>query len=615
MLKHLLPSKPGTEPLADALKACRQHFVWAAVFSALVNLLYLTPTLYMMQVYDRVVPTGGLMTLVLVTAVAVFALAALAALDWLRGRLMLRAGLRLDRLLSGKVLARVVDLQAKSPNTQALREFDHVRSAIGGQGMLALFDAPWTPIYLLCCFLLHPAIGLLTLVGGGVLFTLAWLNERDTRPRLRKAMQSQNAAYAAQEGIAGQSEVVRALGMRQSSISRQVEQRRLATAAQADAQLAGGRYSGAIKFLRLVLQSAALGLAAYLAVKSEISPGAIIASSVLLSRAVAPIELLVGVWPTLVQAVSSWNALTELFASTASVERERTQLPDPRGRLQVEGVSVKFPETEQPQLRGVSFALKPGQTLGVVGSSGSGKTTLARVIAGALQPQAGTVRLDGAEYEAREGDELARWIGYLPQVPSLFAGSIKENITRFATSAGLDPEAADRGAVKAALAAGAHELIQRLPQGYDTVLGPLGQGLSAGQAQRIALARALYNDPVLLVLDEPNSNLDQEGEAALMQAILGAAARGAAVVVIAHRAGVLARVDRLLMMRDGAVQLVGPREEVLAKMRATSGQSNAPAAPPSDPTLSALPGAVQPARTGQTSPQAMAAEQSARRTQ
>ena len=615
MLKHLLPSKPGTEPLADALKACRQHFVWAAVFSALVNLLYLTPTLYMMQVYDRVVPTGGLMTLVLVTAVAVFALAALAALDWLRGRLMLRAGLRLDRLLSGKVLARVVDLQAKSPNTQALREFDHVRSAIGGQGMLALFDAPWTPIYLLCCFLLHPAIGLLTLVGGGVLFTLAWLNERDTRPRLRKAMQSQNAAYAAQEGIAGQSEVVRALGMRQSSISRQVEQRRLATAAQADAQLAGGRYSGAIKFLRLVLQSAALGLAAYLAVKSEISPGAIIASSVLLSRAVAPIELLVGVWPTLVQAVSSWNALTELFASTASVERERTQLPDPRGRLQVEGVSVKFPETEQPQLRGVSFALKPGQTLGVVGSSGSGKTTLARVIAGALQPQAGTVRLDGAEYEAREGDELARWIGYLPQVPSLFAGSIKENITRFATSAGLDPEAADRGAVKAALAAGAHELIQRLPQGYDTVLGPFGQGLSAGQAQRIALARALYNDPVLLVLDEPNSNLDQEGEAALMQAILGAAARGAAVVVIAHRAGVLARVDRLLMMRDGAVQLVGPREEVLAKMRATSGQSNAPAAPPSDPTLSALPGAVQPARTGQTSPQAMAAEQSARRTQ
>jgi len=588
VLKNLLPSKPGTEPLAEALKACRTHFVWAFVFSALVNLLYLTPTLYMMQVYDRVVPTGGLTTLVLITAVAVFALAALAGLDWLRGRLMLRAGLRLDRLLSGKVLARVVDLQAKSPNTQALREFDNVRGAIGGQGMLALFDAPWTPIYLLCCFLLHPAIGILTLVGGIILFSLAWLNERDTRPRLNKAIQSQNHAYAGQEGVAGQAEVVRALGMRQSSIARQVEQRQLATAAQADAQLTGGQYSGAIKFLRLVMQSAALGLAAYLAVKSEISPGSIIAASVLLSRAVAPIELLVGVWPSLVQAVASWKTMTELFASTAAVERERTTLPDPKGRLQVEGVSVRFPETEAPQLRAVSFALKPGQTLGIVGSSGSGKTTLARVIAGALKPQAGTVRLDGAEFEAREGDELARWIGYLPQVPSLFAGSIKDNISRFATAIGVDAETADRNAVKAAMAAGAHELILRLPNGYDTVLGPYGQGLSAGQAQRVALARALYNDPVLLVLDEPNSNLDQEGEAALMQAILGAASRGAAVVIIAHRAGVLARVDRLLMMRDGVVQLEGPREEVLEKMRATAGR---PAAPASQPT-------PQPARPG-----------------
>lgn len=601
MLKNLLPSKPGTEPLAEALKACKTHFIWAFVFSALVNLLYLTPTLYMMQVYDRVVPTGGLTTLVLVTGVAVFALAALAGLDWLRGRLMLRAGLRLDRLLSGKVLSRVVDLQARSPNTQALREFDHVRGAIGGQGMLALFDAPWTPIYLLCCFLLHPAIGVLTLVGGIILFTLAWLNERDTRPRLNRAIQSQNHAYAAQEGVASQAEVVRALGMRQSSIARQVEQRQLATAAYADAQLAGGHYSGAIKFLRLVMQSAALGLAAYLAVKGEITPGSIIAASVLLSRAVAPIELLVGVWPSLVQAVTSWKTLTDLFAGTAAVERERTTLPDPRGRLQVEGVSVKFPGTETPQLRGVAFALKPGETLGIVGSSGSGKTTLARVIAGALKPQAGAVRLDGAEYEAREGDELARWIGYLPQVPTLFAGSIKDNISRFSTAIGVDPETADRNAVKAAMAAGAHELILRLPNGYDTLLGPHGQGLSAGQAQRVALARALYNDPVLLVLDEPNSNLDQEGEAALMQAIMGAAARGAAVVIIAHRAGVLARVDRLLMMRDGMVQLEGPREEVLEKMRATAGRPAAPAGQPAgQPQGQPQPQQVQPRPSPQT---------------
>jgi PrtD family type I secretion system ABC transporter len=568
VFKNLLPSRPGTEPLADALVACRSHFIWAAVFSALVNLLYLTPTLYMLQVYDRVVPTGGLTTLVLITGVAVFALATLAGLDWLRARLLLRAGLRLDRLLAGKVLARVVDLQTKAPNTQALREFDQVRGALSGPGMLAVLDAPWTPIYLGCCFLLHPALGVLTLVGGIVLFALAWLNERDARPRLKRAIQSSNSAYAAQEAIAGQTEVVRALGMRQASINRQVEQRRLATAGQADAQFAGGRYSGAIKFLRLTLQSLSLGLAALLAVRGQISAGSIIAASVLLSRAVAPVELLVGAWPGLIQARTSWKALNDLFAGTAARDLPRTALPAPAGALAVEGVTVRLIDSEPPQLRGASFKLSPGQTLGVVGPSGSGKTTLARVIAGALTPTSGTVRLDGAEYDARDGDDLARHIGYLPQVPSLFAGSIKDNISRFAAATGAAVEAVDRGAVVAAMAAGAHEMILRLPHGYDTVLGPFGQGLSTGQAQRVALARALYGDPALLVLDEPNSNLDQEGEAALMSAILAAAARGAAVVIVAHRAGVLARVDRLLVLRDGAVQLEGPREQVLESMRA-----------------------------------------------
>jgi PrtD family type I secretion system ABC transporter len=568
VFKNLLPSRPGTEPLADALVACRTHFVWAAVFSALVNLLYLTPTLYMLQIYDRVVPTGGLTTLVFITGVAVFALATLAGLDWLRTRLLLRAGLRLDRLLAGKVLARVVDLQTRAPNTQALREFDNVRGALSGPGMLAVLDAPWTPIYLGACFLLHPALGLLTLVGGGMLFILAWLNERDSRPRLARAIQSSNSAYAAQENIAGQTEVVRALGMRQASINRQIEQRRLATAGHADAQFAGGRYTGAIKFLRLTLQSLSLGLAAFLAVRGQISAGAIIAASVLLSRAVAPVELLVGAWPGLVQARTSWKALNDLFAGTAARDLPRTALPAPAGALAVEGVTVRLSDSEAPQLRGASFKLSPGQTLGVVGASGSGKTTLARVLAGALKPTAGTVRLDGAEYDARDGDDLARHIGYLPQVPSLFAGSIKDNISRFAAATGTPVETVDRDAVAAAMAAGAHEMIQRLPHGYDTVLGPFGQGLSTGQAQRVALARALYGDPILLVLDEPNSNLDQEGESALMSAILAAAARGAAVVIVAHRAGVLARVDRLLVLRDGAIQQEGPREEVLDAMRA-----------------------------------------------
>jgi len=561
----IVPSAPGAEPLAEAVRACRPHLIWAAVFSALVNLLYLTPTLYMMQVYDRVVPTGSLTTLALVTAVIVFALGTLAALDWLRGRLMLRAGMRLDRLLSARILGRIVDMQAHGAGGQALREFDQARGALGGPGMLALFDAPWTPIYLLCCFLLHPAIGVLTLVGGAVLFALAWMNERDARPRIEEALKLQGSAYAAQEAVASQAEVVRALGMRSASIARQIDQRRKATVVQAGAQLAGGRYSGAIRFVRLLIQSLALGLAALLAVKHQISAGAIIASSVLLSRAVSPIEQLVGAWPSLVQARAGWLALTELFVRTASSERGRTALPPPRGRLEASNLGVQFPATSAPQLRGVGLSLSPGQTLGIVGQSGSGKTTLARVLAGALKPQAGKVRLDGAEYDARDGDELARWIGYMPQTPSLFAGTVKENISRFTPRS--DGDDIDQGAVRAATAAGAHEMIQRLPRGYDTPLGPFGQGLSAGQAQRVALARALFGEPVLLVLDEPNANLDQDGEAALMKAILNAAARGAAVVVIAHRAGVLARVDHLMVMEDGKVRLHGPREEVLAMLR------------------------------------------------
>jgi PrtD family type I secretion system ABC transporter len=565
---NLLPTTKGAEPLRQAVLACRTHLIGAAVFSALVNLLYLTPTLYMLQVYDRVVPTGGITTLVLVSVVALLALASLAVLDWLRVRLLLRAGLKLDQQLSSRILARVVDMRGQAPNVHVLREFDHVRGAISGQGALAVLDAPWTPIFLLCCFLLHWSIGFLTLGGGAILFGLAWLNERDTRPRIGQAADAANSAYAAQESVATQAEVVRALGMRGASIARQADERRRAVDQQVDANLAGGRYSGAIKFVRLTLQSTALGLAGLLVIHGQLTPGAIIASSVLLSRAVAPIEQLVGAWPGLVRGLSGWRRLIELFEKTGDVDRVRTALPTPRGRLAVEGAVVRYADDGPPQLKGASVTLEPGQTLGVIGPSGSGKTTLARVIAGAVAPAAGAVRLDGAEYAAWDSDALARHIGYLPQTPSLFAGTIRDNISRFASALGVDAATVDQGVVKAAQAAGAHDMIQRLPQGYDTELGAFGAGLSAGQGQRVALARALYGDPVLLVLDEPNSNLDQEGEAALMSALLKAAANGAAVVIVAHRAGVLSRVDRLLVMKDGAVQTEGPREEVLARLRA-----------------------------------------------
>ncbi|MGA0544540.1 type I secretion system permease/ATPase [Brevundimonas sp. VNH65] len=555
--------------LLHAINLSRPYLIWAGAFSALVNVLYLAPTLYMMQVYDRVVPTGGLTTLALLSATTLFALATLAALDWLRVRILQRLGLRLDRALSAEILGRVIQLRSASSSAQVMREFDGVRGALSGSGALAVMDAPWTPLYVACTFLLHPAIGFLTLTGGALLFGLAWINERDSRSRLLQGATLGNAAYASQQEIGSQAEVARALGMRRATVARQVAQRREAIDQQVRAQLAGGRFSSLIKFSRLGLQSAALGLAAYLVVKGQVSAGAIIASSVLLSRAVAPIEQLVAAWPSITQARTSWRALVDLFAHTEDAQRTRTRLPDPEGRVAVENISVRLTGEQAPQLAGVRFRLEPGQVLGIVGASGSGKTTLARLLVGALVPDAGSLRLDGAEYEAWEADDLARHIGYLPQSPSLFEGSIRENISRFQAFDGVVIEALDEQVISAAKAAGAHDLILRLPEGYDTRLGPQGAGISVGQGQRIALARALYGNPILLVLDEPNANLDMEGEAALMAAVAQAAARGAAVVIIAHRAGVLARVDRLLMLRDGSMQMEGPREDVLTKLRAS----------------------------------------------
>ena len=350
-------------------------------------------------------------------------------------------------------------------------------------------------------------------------------------------------------------------------IARQLQERHAATEAQASAQFTGGGYSGMIKFLRLTLQSLSLGLGGYLAVEGQISAGAIIAASVLLSRAVQPIEQLVGAWAGIVQARTSWTTMLELFNRTGGQDQPRTALPAPRGLLQLEGVSVRAPGGDRALLRNVTFTLPAGKALGVVGPSGAGKTTLARLIAGAATPDAGTVRLDGADYAAWDSEKLAAHVGYLPQDSILFAGSVKDNISRFGLAAGATQEEVDARAVAAAQAAGVHELILRLPQGYDTMLGPAGRGLSAGQAQRVALARALYGDPALVVLDEPNSHLDMEGEAALMRAIRSVTERGATVVIIAHRTGVLTGADLLMVLRDGAVDGFGPRDEIAARLQ------------------------------------------------
>ncbi|KRA59248.1 ABC transporter ATP-binding protein [Caulobacter sp. Root655] len=558
------------EPLATALRTCRRHLLIAAGFSALVNILYLAPTLYMLQIYDRVLPTGGILTLVFLTVAVVFALATLAMLDSLRQRILVRLGLRLDRQLAAEVLTRLTGGLGSAANPrlrQAMREFDAFRNIIAGPAALAMLDAPWTPIYLFLCFVLHPLLGVISVLGALALLILAVLNERATRSKLEALHEASAQAYAAQEAIATHGGLVRALGMREPLIVRQLLERRTAVGLQADAQFTGGVYSGLIRFLRLTLQSLALGTGAWLAVRHEISAGGVIAASILLSRSLQPIEQIVGAWKGVIQARDGFRTLVDLFQQ-APVMTPRTRLPAPEGRLRAEQASVRTPDGTGMILRGVSFDLNPGEIIGVVGPSGAGKTTLARVLVGALAPDHGCVRIDGADLADWQQERLASYIGYLPQNCGLFAGTVKENIARFASILESDPREIDERTVAAATAAGAHEMILRLPEAYDTPLAAGGGGLSAGQAQRLALARALYGDPRIFVLDEPNSNLDSEGETALEHAIAAQKARGAALVVIAHRLNILGVADKLLVLRDGAVDLYGPRRDVLQALEA-----------------------------------------------
>jgi len=554
-------------PLAAALRTCRPHFVGIFVFSGLLNLLFLTPSIYMLQVYDRVVPTGGLLTLAFITLAVAFALITLAALDALRARLLVRASLRLDRQLAGPLLDKLMARAAPGAPIQGMREFDVLRQAISGPAALGFLDAPWTVIYVIVAFMLHPALGAMTIAGGVILVALAVFNERSTKARSLEAARATTAAYASQEAAAQNADIVRSLGMRGALRERQLVDRRTGLTLAGQAQFTGGGFAASTKFMRLFLQSAALGLGAWLAVEREISAGAIIAASILMSRALQPVEQVVGSWGTVVQARNALKILAEVL-SGGDPETPRTQLPDPRGALQFDKVVQRAPGADTLVLKGLSFALEPGEVLGVVGASGAGKTTLARLAVGAIAPDAGVVRLDGANLADWDSDRLGRHIGYLPQDSALIGGSVRDNISRFAVWRGEDPAAIDLAVVAAAQAGGVHEMILKLPKGYDTVLSHGGRGLSAGQAQRVALARALYGDPALLVLDEPNSCLDAEGEMALARAIVDAKARGASIMIIAHRTGVLANADRLLVLREGVVDRIGPRAEVLAAMSA-----------------------------------------------
>jgi ATP-binding cassette subfamily C protein len=531
----------------------------------------LAPTIYMMQVYDRVVPTGGVITLVWITAVLALAIGTLTALEATRSRILMRVSLRLNRLLSGDILDRLMSRakvkQGDPSTTQAIREFDTIRQTISGQAASAAFDVPWTPLYILVAFMIHPILGLLIIAAGTILVTLAVVNEKHTAGKSAQAHRAATVAYNAHQSTVAEAEAIRALGMRRAMVSKQIVQRAEGLEATNDVQVLGVRYNTLVKFIRMFTQSLALGVGAWLAVMGQISVGSIIAASVLLSRGLQPVEQLVGSWPAIMQARNALGTIRKLYESTASPDAERTSLPNPKGHLEVERIILKAPAGGDLILRNVSFALKPGEVLGVIGPSGSGKSTLARIAAGAVAPDAGEVRVDGASIADWDAEALAQHVGYLPQNMALLPGTISENISRFRSAIATDKAEIDREVIAAAKLAGAHDMILQLPNGYDTVIKTNGFELSAGQAQRVALARALFGNPQVFILDEPNSALDQDGEEALDRAVKTMVARGAAVMIVAHRTAILNNADKLMLLSEGTVAQYGPRQEVVEELR------------------------------------------------
>lgn len=558
-------------PLRTALGKCRPYFILAAIFSALGNLLYLTPTLFMMQVYDRVVPTGGLATLVALGLIASFALGALVLFEWLRGRVLLRAGARLEEELSSHALRMALSRSDLSPidSGELMRDFDTFRHGISSAAVLAALDAPWTIVYIGAAFLLHPWIGVLTVAASLLLLGLAWLSERSSAPALRSYNEASRISYARLSHATGHAAEVRALGMNDALVHAHREERALVNHHHLRAGFVGTAYGSGMKFFRLFLQSAALALAAVLVVRHELSGGAMIAATLLLSRAIAPIEQIVGGWKSIVHTRTAYDRLTKAFGTWSDVPR--TLLPDPTGALSVERITVLSPGTNRVALADISFEAKPGDVVALIGASGSGKSTLLRAIAGGLDPVRGTIRLDGASRSDWNEAQLTRAIGYLPQNFMLFPGSIRDNIARFQYMAEADAAALDAKVVAAAQSVGAHDMILRLPNAYDSMIQIGEMGLSSGQTQRIALARALFGDPKLILLDEPSASLDSEAKLALTKLLVELRSRGTTVVFSSHDSDLVASADRILKLEHGILEaLASPLDRLQQRQRAMS---------------------------------------------
>ncbi|MDY6891295.1 MAG: type I secretion system permease/ATPase [Pseudomonadota bacterium] len=557
--------------LEAVLHNCRSSFFSVGLFSMFINLLMLVPAFYMLQVYGRVVTSGSVSTLVMLTLVMLLLMLTMGGLEWVRSRIMVRVSTKIDALLGHRLYDASFKQALMSGGMQAsaqpLNDLTGLRQFLTGNGLFAFFDAPWVPIYIALMFVFHPWFGVVAIISVLILATLAVINEKVTSKMLGEANRENMGATQFTNKNLRNAEVVESMGMLGRIRERWQEKNRKVLALQGIASDRAGILTSVSKTTRLIVQSLVLGLGAYLAVQQEISPGMMIAGSILLGRALAPIDQMIGVWKQFVTARSQYQRLNEILTHVAE-EPERMSLPAPKGRVSAENVMVAPPGSRTPVVKGVSFVVEPGEMVGIVGPSAAGKSTLARAILGIWPTLGGKMRLDGADIYNWKREELGPYIGYLPQDIELFEGSISENIARFG-------EVDSKEVVRAATMAGVHEMILRLPEGYDTVIGATGGVLSGGQRQRIGLARAIYGRPKLIVLDEPNSNLDDQGEAALALALQNLKETGATVFIITHRSSVLSQVQKLMVMKEGVLVMFGPRDQVLAEL----GKASRAAAP------------------------------------
>lgn len=596
-------SRSHENNLQAALRACKGSFLSVGFFSFFVNTLMLVPTFYMIQVSGRVVPSSSTSTLIMLTLILTILMATLGSLEWVRSRIMVRISNRLDVLLSRDVyrasFKRALASGGMDASAQSLNDLTSLRQFLTGNGLFALFDAPWLPIYTAVMFLFHPWFGWMTVGAAVVLIALAYLTHRYTSNALAEANKQSLTANLHTTKSLRNAEVIESMGMLDTLMGRWAVRQRRVLVLQSDASDKSGIISSISKTFRNWAQSMMLAAGAYLVITHEINPGLMMAGSLLLGRALSPIDQMIGSWKGFVAARMQYQRLNDTLEKLHS-EPQRMSLPNPEGHVQVENLVVAPPGAKAPVIRNISFVAPAGSIVGIVGPSAAGKSTLARALLGIWPPQHGTVRLDGADISSWDKQELGPHLGYLPQDIELFEGSISDNIARFAK---VDPEKV----VLAARIAGVHEMILQLSNGYDTVIGSEGVNLSGGQRQRIGLARAVYGSPRLIVLDEPNSNLDEVGERALGVALQKIKETGATVFIISHRPNILSRLDRVMVLNAGTLSMYGARDQVIAELAQQQAKAQAQAQGQAHPRVAAATPpapAAAPAASGEEQPSA-----------